>query len=92
MVDPLSPNHRILARGDSGTTQYKGYSTTLDHVARTGTVTLHRCLDPSQDVHLPGVKKRLLLYTDPLVPSGMQHLSDVSPHITHLSARATQVL
>jgi hypothetical protein len=73
-------------------TQYKGYSTTLDHVARTGTVTLHSCLDPSHDVHLPGVKKRLLLYTAPLVPSGIQNLSDVSPHITHLSARATQVL
>jgi hypothetical protein len=73
-------------------TQYKGYSTTLDHVARTGTVTLHSCLDPSHDVHLPGVKKRLLLYTALLVPSGLERLSDVSPQITHLSARATQVL
>jgi hypothetical protein len=73
-------------------TQYKGYSTTLDHVARTGTVTLHSCLDPSHDVHLPGVKKRLLLYTAPLFPSGLEHLRDVSPQITHLSARATQVL
>jgi hypothetical protein len=73
-------------------TQYKGYSTTLDHIARTGTVTLHSCLDPSHDVHLPGVKKRLLLYTALLVPSGLEHLSDVSPQITHLSARATQVL
>jgi hypothetical protein len=72
--------------------QFKGYSTTLDQMDRTSTVTLHSCLDSSHDVRLPDIKKRLVLYTGPLVPSGMQDVCDVYPKLTHLSTRATQVL
>jgi hypothetical protein len=46
---------------------FKRYLTTLDHVALSGTATLHSCNIPAQDVFL-GIKQRLLLYTVPSCP------------------------
>jgi hypothetical protein len=72
--------------------QFKGYSNTIDHVAHTGAITLHIWHGPTHDVCLTGIKKWLLLYTVPLVPLGIQALTDAAPKIIHLLARATPVL
>jgi hypothetical protein len=88
LVSVFSPAATVERHKD----QFKGYSTTLDHVAHTGTVTLHSCHIPTSDVCILGIKKRLLLYTSLLMPSSLQDLCDASPTITHLSSRATQVI
>jgi hypothetical protein len=68
------------------------YDTHLDHLRSTGSVTLkaHRC--SVQDITIPGIKKRLLLYTSPLVPVCSPASADDACQINVLSARATRVL
>jgi hypothetical protein len=75
--------------------QFVGYATSLDHATNTGMVTLHSNHGNSHDVHLSGIKKRLLLHTTPLIPTALQYSVDdmtSADRITHLLSWAMEVL
>jgi hypothetical protein len=72
--------------------RFCGYDMHLNHLRSTGSVTLKAHQGSAQDITIPGTKKRLLLYTSPLVPGCSPVSADDACQISVLSARATRVL